>query len=48
MVWFLIGAAVGLAAGYEAARAGQRYEDTDTEPVVYRPVPMEHTHGGDE
>lgn len=38
MVAFLIG----------AAKTERRYEDADEEPEIYRPIPMEHTHGGED
>ncbi len=46
MVAFLIGAAIGFLAGFEEAKTERRYEDADEEPEIYRPIPMEHTHGG--
>ena len=47
MVAFLIGAAIGFLAGFEEAKTERRYEDADEEPEIYRPIPMEHTHGGE-
>lgn len=44
MVAFLIGAAIGFLAGFEEAKTERRYE----EPEIYRPIPMEHTHGGED
>ena len=48
MVAFLIGAAIGFLAGFEEAKTERRYEDADEEPDIYRPIPMEHTHGGED
>ena len=48
MVAFLIGAAIGFLAGFEEAKTERRYEDADEEPEIYRPIPMEHTHGGED
>lgn len=48
MVAFLIGAAIGFLAGFEAAKTERRYEDADEEPEIYRPIPMQHTHGGED
>ena len=48
MVAFLIGAAIGFLAGFEEAKTERRYEDADDEPEIYRPIPMEHTHGGED
>ena len=48
MVAFLIGAAISFLAGFEAAKTERRYEDADEEPEIYRPTPMEHTHGGED
>ena len=45
---FLIGAAIGFLAGFEEAKTERRYEDADEEPEIYRPIPMEHTHGGED
>lgn len=45
MVAFLIGAAIGFLAGFEEAKTD---EDADEEPEIYRPIPMEHTHGGED
>ena len=35
-------------AGFEEAKTERRYEDADEEPEIYRPIPMEHTHGGED
>lgn len=48
MVAFLIGAAISFLAGFEAAKTERRYEDADEEPEIYCPIPMEHTHGGED
>ena len=48
MVAFLIGAAIGFLAGFEEAKTERRYEDADEEPEIYRPIPMEHTPGGED
>lgn len=47
-LWKENGAAIGFLAGFEEAKTERRYEDADEEPEIYRPIPMEHTHGGED